>query len=293
MNQATKTIEKTTSTTQNATPRTLPRPQLKDVNNLTGLPSFTFMDMGVGRKFFDVVVVKASFDLTTGVAKLSPNQSDICLADELWQDAHDNIQRAPEYSSLKAVGDTVLYKPLTDIYVTGTARTFQNKPQTSWHGALFVRQGKDMLVKKIIRFTGPRQWRHTSANIWKLTPATPTTHVPMRYELAYGGHYIDVKAKQTTEPAIEAFDPNPAGSGYFGPLDSLFSLGNGSPLALHKRDQTYVGPQIDWPTDRISTNTDIHFKTYRPAGWGPIARWWSPRVARQGSYDAAWLEDFE
>ena len=28
-------------------------------------------------------------------------------------------------------------------------------------------------------------------------------------------------------------------------------------------------------------------------GWGPIARWWSPRKERQGSYDDAWLKDFK
>lgn len=293
MNQATKTIQNTTATGQNETPRTLPRPQLKEVNNLTGLQSFEFMDMGVGRKFFDVVVVKASFDLVTGIAQLSQNQTVVCLADELWRDEDDNFKRAPEYASLKAAGDTVLFKPLTDVYVTGMVRSFQNMPQTSWNGMLRVRQGKDVLINKTLRFTGPRQWRHTSANIWKLTRASATTHVPLRYELAYGGHYIDVKAKETTEPVIEAFEPNPSGSGYFGPTDSLLSFGNGSPLALHKRDQSYVGPQIDWPNDRISTNTDINFKNYRAAGWGPIARWWSPRVERQGSYDAAWHQDFE
>ena len=293
MNQATKTIQNTAATGQNVTPRTLPHPELKEVNNLTGLPSLKFMDMGVGRKFFDVVVVKASFDLADGIAQLSENQTAVCLADDLWQDEDANSKRAPEYSSLKAAGDTVLFKPLTDVYVTGTARSFQNKPQTSWNGSLYVRQGKGVLINKTLRFTGPRQWRHTSANMWKLTSPSATTHVPLRYELSYGGYYIDVKAKETTEPVIEAFEHNPSGSGYFGPTDSLFSFGNGSPLALHQRDQSYVGPQIDWPNDRISTNTDINFKNYRPAGWGPIARWWSPRVERQGSYDAAWHQDFE
>ena len=56
MNQATKTIQNTAATGQNVTPRTLPHPELKEVNNLTGLPSLKFMDMGVGRKFFDDVV---------------------------------------------------------------------------------------------------------------------------------------------------------------------------------------------------------------------------------------------
>jgi hypothetical protein len=286
----------------NTTPRSLPRPQLKEVNNLTGLPCFQFMDMGAGRKFFDVVVVKASFELQNGVAQLSQNQADVCFVDDMWGDALSGTN--PEFASLKAVGDTVLFKPVTDIYVTGTVRSFQNKPQTSWHGVLCVRRGKEMLINKTLRFTGPRQWRHTSGNIWKLTTPVATTAVPLRYELAYGGHYLDLKANKTTnktteqatEQTQETFAANPAGSGYFGPTDSLFSLSrpnNASPLATHQRDQSYTAPQIDWPTDRINTNTDINFKTYQPAGWGPIARWWRPRVERQGSYDAAWQQDFE
>lgn len=273
----------------NTKPRTLPYPQLKEVHNLTDLPHFQFMDMGAGRKFFDVVVLKASFDLKTGVAQLSDKQAGPCLADDLWRD--NDTQ--PDYSSLKAVGDTVLFKPVTDIYVTGTVRSFQNKPQTSWHGLLCVRRGKELLINKTLRFTGPRQWLHTSGNIWKLTPPVATTYVPLRYELTYGGHYLDPKASKAEEQTQEVFAQNPAGSGYFGPTDSFFSASSSSSLGLYQRDQRYAGPQIDWPTDRINTSADINFKTYRPAGWGPIARWWSPRVERQGSYDAAWQQDFD
>lgn len=57
--------------------------------------------MGVGRKFFDVVVVKASFDLVTGIAQLSQNQTVVCLADELWQDEDDNIKEHQNMPALK------------------------------------------------------------------------------------------------------------------------------------------------------------------------------------------------
>lgn len=269
--------------------RTLPYPELKEVHNLTDLPHFQFMDMGAGRKFFDVVVLKASFELKTGVAQLSQNQTGVCLVDELWSDFVGNDPHStsePEYSSLKKVGDTVLFKPLTDVYVTGTVRSFQNKPQTSWHGLLCVRRGQQSLINKTLRFTGSRHWLHKARNEWKLTPPSTTTEVPLRYELAYGGHYLDLKANkttnQTTEQTQEVFAANPAGSGLFG---------KDSPS--HPINQSYPAPQIEWPTDTVNTSADITFKTYRPAGWGPIARWWSPRVERQGSYDEAWQQDFK
>jgi hypothetical protein len=292
-------MKQASSTESSKAPRTLPYPQLKELHNLTDLPHFQFMDMGAGRKFFDVVVVKASFDLKTGVAQLSADQSAPCLADDLWRDTGAQ----PEYASMKAVGDTVLFKPFTDVYVTGTVRSFQNKPQTNWYGLLCVRRGKELLINKTLRFTGPRHWLHKARDVWKLTPPSATTQVPLRYELAYGGHYLDPKALQTLtkqqqkdagtgaateidpDLATQVFAANPAGSG-------LFGLGSSSSEATHQISQSYPAPQIEWPTDNISTSADINFKTYQPAGWGPIARWWRPRVERQGSYDAAWLHDF-
>jgi hypothetical protein len=271
--------------------RLLPYPKLQELHNTTGLPHFQFMDMGQGRKFYDVVIVKASFDLKDGVAQLSEYQAGPCLVDEFWNEDQT------EYASLKTVSDTVLHKPFTDVYVTGPAHSFQNKPQTSWHGLLRVRRGKELLINKTLKFTGPRHWEHKGKDEWRLTKPTQTTQVQLQYELAYGGHYLDLKAlqkqkgtEQDKDPSIatETFAANPSGSGLFGPTDGLFS--KGSPT--HDPKQRYPGPQIEWEADRISTSADIDFKTYQPAGWGPIARWWRPRVERQGTYDEAWMKDF-
>ncbi len=277
--------------TQDPPARTLPQRELTELHNLSGLPHFQFMKMGQGRKFYDVVIVKASFDLKDGIAQLSADQAGPSLVDEFYNEDQ------PEYSSMKAAGDTVLFKPFTDVYVTGTVRSFQNTPQTSWHGLLRVRRDKELLINKTLKFTGPRQWEHKSKDEWRLTKPTPTTQVQLQYELAYGGHYLDLKALQKQKgdeadkdpsQATETFAANPSGSGLFGPTDGLFSKGSPTHLA----DQTYPGPQIEWEADRISTSADIDFKTYQPAGWGPIARWWSPRVERQGTYDDAWMKDF-
>ena len=272
--------------------RKLPHPVLKNLHNATSLPHFQFMDMGQGRKFYDVVILKASFDLKDGIAQLSAKQAGPCLVDAFFNEDE------PEYASMKAAGDTVQHKPFTDVYVTGTVKTYQAKPQTSWHGLLRVRRGKELLINKTLKFSGPRQWSHKSKDEWRLTKPTPTTQVRLQYELAYGGHYIDPQqlkkqkgpeADKDSSLATETFPANPAGSGLFGPTDGL--LTTGSPT--HNKKHTYPGPQIEWETDRISTSADINFKNYQPAGWGPIARWWSPRVERQGSYDTAWMKDFE
>ena len=269
----------------------LPERQLQELHNLTGLSHFQFMKMGQGRKFYDVVIVKASFDLKDGVAELSNKQAGPCLVDAFFNEDQ------PEYSSMSAAGDTVLHKPFTDVYVTGIVKTYQAKPQTSWHGLLRVRRGKEHLVNKTLKFSGPREWSHKSKDVWRLSKPTPTTQVLLQYELAYGGHYLDPQQlKKQKDPeadkdhglATETFPANPAGNGLFGPTDSL--LTTGSPT--HDPKQTYAGPQIEWESDKIGDSGDIDFKNCQPAGWGPIARWWSPRVERQGSYDAAWMKDF-
>jgi hypothetical protein len=274
--------------------RVLPHPQLTQLHNLTGLRHFQFMDMGPGRKFYDVVILKATFDLADGVAQLSDQQSAPCLVDEYWN------EEAPEFSSLRLAGDTVLYKPFTDVYVTGTVRSYQNQPQTEWHGLLRVRRGQEILINKTLLFCGPRQWNHQNKNVWQLNQPQPTTEVALRYELAWGGHHVDPellkkqKIDKTTGPteeqieeATQIFQANPTGSGYFGALMDQAIM-----QPAHDITQHYDGPQISWADEVLSKSTDVHPKSYKAPGWGPIARWWSPRVERQGTYDDAWMQDF-
>lgn len=90
--------------------------------------------MGVGRRFYDTVVVKVTVTLSDDPV-VAEQQAPIYLADEPW-----DVDRV-EVSSLKRAGDVLLYKPSTDIIVTGTARAPREQPTQSWDAAVEVLTG--------------------------------------------------------------------------------------------------------------------------------------------------------
>src|SRR5262245_21228898 len=100
----------------------IPLPRLQAVENNTPFQVFNCDKMGVGRRYYDTVVVKGTFALSPGKLELAEEQEEIRLGDELWDP--DN----PERSSLKHAGDVVLTKPSTDIIVTGTAHAPGGEP---------------------------------------------------------------------------------------------------------------------------------------------------------------------
>ncbi len=246
--------------------RAIPLEVLQEIHNTTGLPHFQFMKMGPGREFYDVVIVKAAFNLEPGIAKLADKPAQINYADEFWDDDD------PELSSLKVVGDTVLYKPYADVFVTGHVWHYGAKPTTSWNGLLRVKRDDIILIDKSLRFTGARNWKHDSGDTWSLSKPQFATVVPLRYELAYGGYWINPKEKNPDFAQV-AFGGNPSGTGYFG--------------VSHNKKQQYTGVQIESTGDSLTKSN-----AKNTAGWGPIARFWNPRVDRQGTYNDAWFDDF-
>lgn len=244
----------------------IPDTVLQHVNNFTGFPEFTFDKLGKARQLHDIVILKGTFDLNDGVLTQAETQCPPVFADEYWD------EDASEVSSLRMAGDVLLYKPSTDVLVTGTARHFEGKPTKEWAGMLrVVDSAEKILLQKMLRFTGPRWWQYGLLSGWRLSDPEKTTAVPLRYELAYGGYWINPKE---TDPALarEVYKPNPSGSGHFG--------------KSHDTRQTYTGPQIRFPSkDITASNYD-----YVPAGFGPIARFWQPRLKLAGTYDDAWLK---
>jgi len=194
----------------------IPDPRLRTVENHTPFAMFQCDKMGVGRKFFDTVVVKGTFALAQGKLERAKEQAEIALVDETWDP--DNAER----SSLKTAGDVVLTKPSTDVIVTGTAR-IPGEARREWDVAVEVRRRGDRELVYQSRVLGPRRFRHTAEKGWGVTEPEPTVEVPIRYELAYGGSYpipdgergeVDAESPRP-KPGWVVDRQNPSGTGFF------------------------------------------------------------------------------
>jgi len=247
----------------------VPEPVLQAVHNCTPFKHLQFDKMGPGRRFYDVVILCASYDLQPGAMPLSKTQRGPVLADEFWDEDHAIV------SSLKLAGDVLLAKPGTDVFLTGTARTLNGQPQYWWDCALGVRRAEQSLFFKVLRLTGPRFWQlKLFGSGWTLRKPLLTTEVALRYELAYGGHWTHPRERDP-DLALGFCEFNPSGSGHFGPS--------------HEETRAYPGPQIERVTEPITSSG----RRIQPAGFGPVARFWQPRAALQGTYDDAWMKQFQ
>jgi hypothetical protein len=250
------------------------------INNHTGVPHFWFEKSGATDQPLDVLVVRATFDFASEgeTMTLADTQTPIGFSDEFDGPA--------ETSPLRAVvaedGDLLPYKPGTDVLVLGHAQAPGAAPHTDWLAG--IRVGP---VRKMLHLHGPRQW-HKNWLGWKVGAATPVTRVPLDYRLAYGG-CIDIPAHLSPdgEPDTLKHDSNPAGCGWLPDSKALKQLAKPARQYVSKwleSQTTLQAPQIlavDSPLSHPEQNT-------APQGLGPLARWWAPRVALQGSYDDAW-----
>jgi hypothetical protein len=250
----------------------IPEPRLQTVSNDTPFVLFQCDKMGVGRKFYDTVVLKGTFTLSPGKLELAEEQLAIALGDELW-DPDD-----AEVSSLKHAGEVVLGKPSTDLIVTGTARPAGREPLPEWDASIEVRGGGETKLAYRAQALGPRRWRHTRANGWVLSEPEPTLEVPIRYDLAYGGAYRAPASRPSEGEAATGlrwvvYEPNPSGLGFF------------DESALDPADELRA-PQ--WQP-RAQPVTKFNHEVPL-TGFGPVARPWASRLKYAGTYDDAWLQ---
>lgn len=250
------------------------------INNHTGVPHFWFEKAGPAGEPLDILVVRATFDLAA-------NGDPMSLADEqspiVFGDAFAGpVQSNPLHAIVKEDGDLLPYKPGTDLLVLGNAHAPGGRPRADWLAGLRVGH-----VRKMLRLHGPRQFRKGWLG-WRLAAASPVAHVPLDYRLAYGG-CIDIPAELTPdgEPDAVKHSANPAGCGWLPSRAMLRQLSK--PARRHVdawicAQQTLQAPQIESVTAPIK-----HPQQHVAAqGFGPLARWWMPRAAYQGSYDDHW-----
>lgn len=248
-----------------------PDPQLERVDNQTPFPHIAFYKMAPRRRFHDVVVIRGTFDLLEGRVIPSSTQTLPLLSDQWWDE--ENAER----SSLKEVGDVLLYKPGTDVFVTGIARSPNRQALDRWTAGVLVANEHKVLLRHFLDLTGPRDWQYSLFKGWHLSDPHPADAVPLRYELAYGGAYLDLRRGGDNSPERwQTYKPNPSGSGHFD-------------ARTLDRETLLPGPQFEIPENPVrGINT-----AYPLTGFGPVARFWSARARYAGTYDNAWRQQFE
>lgn len=242
-----------------------PRPALEMVENTTPLRHFQCFKMAPGRRYHDVVVVKGSYGLGEGSMTASTEMPSIELCDLPFDPA--NAGR----SGVRRASDAVVFKPSTDVFVTGSAQAPGGRPLAQWEAAVVVSRGADTIVSQHARLTGPRRWERRIVG-WSLSAPELASEVPIRYELAYGGAYPVHDASAPNGAHWSVFDENPAGLGHLDP-DTMDA------------NRAYAAPQWEAAEDPVSAPG----RAARVVGFGPLARTSGLRRRLAGTYDDAWL----
>jgi hypothetical protein len=202
-----------------------------------------------------LVAVKGTFLINPdGKLSLAEEQEKVHLAPE--------FKGLPEASSLNYDSDLHHKKHSTDILIQGDAWAPEAKPVRKLNVSLQIGP-----INKVVRIIGDRIWKKSIIGL-RMSKPLPFLKMPVTYERAYGG--TDLISKDPKHHGWEL--RNPVGCGFATKPEHLV----GKPL-----------PNIEDPTDLIRNWKD----NPKPAGFGPIAGHWSPRVELAGTYDQNWEEN--
>ena len=200
-----------------------------------------------------VAVLKATYERAPdGQLRIAERQEPIWEVDECQG---LSPQAAPTRES-----DGAIYKPATDVFITGAAYAPGGRLTRELNCSLSI--GK---LSKRVQITGDRFW-HSGVLGTRMSEATPFDEMPLCWERSFGGS--DPSRPSAWEPR------NPAGTG-FCVTGSRRSLDG---LRL---------PNFEDPAALISHWQDKPV----PQGFGFTGRSWMPRIRYAGTYDAAWQRD--
>ncbi len=162
----------------------------------------------------------------------------------------DRYHGEPGRSSLAAACETVPFKDGGELLLSGTAHP-PKAGSTVMEVSVGLRRADDRFWEKTLRLFGPRRWDKGLLGISAGRPA-PLAPLLLRYEHAYGG------ADPNHEDQL--YGANPVGSGF---------SQKGWRVKGMVLPQIEIGPKfITAPTQRVV-----------PAGLGPIAPFWEPRLS--------------
>jgi hypothetical protein len=224
-----------------------------DIQNYTKLPAIGFEQVFYqGNKYY-CLVVKATYRWDDeGKLSIAEDQPDLVVQDE--------YETEPLESSLRYVTDLVPFKPATDVLITGTARSPNEKPVKEWVAGIVLGT-----IKKGVRLVGPRHWQYKTLTGWRLSEPEPCSSVHLCWENAWGGQLADPKSEK------DIFWKNPLGKGFH------------RKTALDK-SKIYAAPQIE---DYAHPITDIDSEQV-PVGFGPLDNFFQDRSSIAGTFDDNW-----
>ncbi|SAL83445.1 hypothetical protein AWB67_06409 [Caballeronia terrestris] len=200
---------------------------------------------------FWLVAIKAAFEIF-------PDGGQAPLKEQI------PVRRAPVFAGdptqteLLEESDFNLEKTGTDVLVAGHAYVPSGKPAVE----TVVRMRLADLDKSL-RVTGDRMLADSLVSIRPSRPQ-PFSRMPITWRRAFGGTDM-----QASKPAWEP--RNPVGTGFA--VESRHLLGRPAPNFEYP-DAPYRGPANG-----------------RPAGLGPVARHWLPRLKHAGTYGTDWEEN--
>jgi hypothetical protein len=231
---------------------------MPNLENLTRFRAVDLPSMNKEGEELLVICVAGRFNLppagrpSNEPPKPSEEQRPPVMEDVYWEE--------PGTSSLRYEGQTAYTRPGTDIYVSGHAWAPRGKPAKEVLAAVKVGP-----CQKGIRVFGTRVWYRGALGL-KISEPRPFESIPLRYERSFGGV---AQAKGKEPPNYEP--RNPVGVGLYGSTKEAIE----QPL-----------PNLEDPLHLMSSPTD----RVPPAGFGPIARSWQPRLGFAGTYDEVWVE---
>lgn len=253
---------------------------MTQIDNRSGLPHAWFEKLGPGGQTFDVLAVRGTFDFAAHGQRLTlaTQQTPIVFGDEYIGLPEDN----PLKSVLSREGDLVLFKPATDVYLTGTAQAEHHALTAEWLAAMRVGP-----VRKGLRLHGSRYFERRMGG-WRLTPAELTTAVPLDYRKSFGGSYSTLASESASPEHVYKLD-NPAGCGWLPDANALSELSKPARkqiAALISGIKRLDAPQIESPDCPVTHPSQAS----AAQGFAPLARWCEPRLRHAGTYDDAWRE---
>jgi len=240
-----------------------------EIRNHTQFPGQYFQMADSDDTMFHVLVSRLTYNLAalnqTGYPQLAEVQQELVQEDRFYGEVNT--------SSLIEESDFAPYKPRCDVLFThANAYPPAGKAATRW--PIGVRIGQ---WEKLLTVCGPR---HLSAGAlgYTLSAPQPTTHVPLRYEQAYGGtcQWPLTLAEGEAPEIYSQIAANPIGCGL---LDKRW--------LKQTRPQTLPAPQIEVHNQPLDERA-LHKHDYPVVGLGAIARWWQPRIALGGTFDEDW-----